>query len=260
MATQPREITDEMRAYWSEVMKSVRQADSSPREVCPICQGSKAVRHPVTGQLHACSCTAVGENRVLGAIGIPARFRECTFESFRSLCDEKTWAAKEHAVACCETYAREGCLSINGVVKHGLVLSGKFGVGKSGLASAICAARLAVGVDVRWCDHLQFCKKVQSTYSGNGDSEGIISAAAACDLLMFDDMGDSEQLGATTNDKRNITYDVLSRRHRDLMPLIGTTNLGIDAFIQHFGNRIFDRVWEMCHWIEVGGKNFRREA
>lgn len=210
---------------------------------------------------------------MLGNAGIPERFKDFTFETFRERCGVEHLEQKDWPLRCCEAFATAGSLALEGEIKPGVVLFGSFGTGKTGLASATLHARASGGQAVTWLDHIEFCKKVQDTYGEDSDlsSNKLITAAAQSEFLLFDDLGDIEQrfmmktasgpvlrMKPITDDKRGITYDVLTRRHRELKPTIITTNLGIDEFIEHFGERIFDRVWEMCHWIEVGGANFRR--
>lgn len=75
---------------------------------------------------------------------------------------------------------------------------------------------------------------------------------------MLDDLG-AERRSEYAQEQ---VFNVIDGRYRSGLPLIVTTNLGIDKIKKpdSIGNaRIYDRVLEMCHPIELSGQSRRRK-
>ena len=78
------------------------------------------------------------------------------------------------------------------------------------------------------------------------------------DLLVLDDLG-TERRSEYAQEQ---VFNVIDSRYRAKLPLIITTNLSIEEIKKpdSVGNsRIYDRVLEMCHPVEVTGHSRRRQ-
>lgn len=140
--------------------------------------------------------------------------------------------------------------------KHGLVLSGACGVGKTGLMYCIYRAREADGAV--WCDFNEMIALIQSTYgTKTNDTLKIIQALEFVPILLIDDMGDMARATGIPDDKRDKAYDILRVRHERKLLTIITTNLDYAGAKKQFGQRIYSRLREMAVWVTVGGRDLR---
>lgn len=73
--------------------------------------------------------------------------------------------------------------------------------------------------------------------------------------LVFDDLGAeyADDKGALLADLE----ELVDKYYADCKPLLITTNLGVDAFKQRFGQRISDRIREAGQWLSVKGESLR---
>lgn len=140
--------------------------------------------------------------------------------------------------------------------RHGLVLSGACGVGKTGLMYLIYRSRAGNGAV--WCDFNEMLALIQSTYGNKGnDTLKIIQALEFVPVLLIDDMGDMARATGIPDDKRDKTYDILRVRHERKLLTIITTNLDYQGMKRQFGNRIYSRLREMAVWVTAGGRDLR---
>lgn len=228
------------------------------------------VGHPFFGKAWKCICAQrqseayqaeKARQTRLERCNIPDIYRSYSLESFKALDvmkgkDEAFRMSKEMAMGLPPTLGQKS--------KPGLYLYGPFGTGKTGLAMSILNARLEAGASVHALDFRMFLGVVQDTYS-NGASEGndrrgkritrqqLIDYAADVDLLLIDDMGDKERIKPISDDQRDITFMLIQQRYLTFRPTIVTTNLEPQEFVDQFGGRIAQRIFERCHWCEVGG-------
>lgn len=212
-----------------------------------------------------CSCTLQNATynrlkRLLESGAVPPRFHAYSFETWANLPANQR-AGKESMLKLCRAFAAfEGPPSTDS--KLGVVLSGPVGRGKTGLASCVLLQRARRGQVVLWVDFSQFLRRVRNTYNAEiGITyEDVVGAAANAPFLFIDDMGDVARKADITDHTRDVMYDVVSERYNNLREMLVTTNLDIDSFRDQFGDRIADRIQEMCHWQTCGGENLRAIA
>lgn len=126
----------------------------------------------------------------------------------------------------------------------GLLLYGGVGTGKTFAAACIANALIDSG---RTCLMTNFEEK-----------QAYIDSFNQFDLLVLDDLG-AERRSEYAQEQ---VFNVIDARYRAKLPMIITTNLSIDEIKKpdSIGNsRIYDRVLEMCHPVEVTGKSRRRQ-
>ena len=256
--------------YWSDVRTSFHQSfpSPSPQPACPLCDGmgmylpDVPMDHPMHNKLIPCECQREARatrrltrvERLLGDSTDFARHRHLSFESFAAL---NRLDGKETALQLARDFAR-GPLQHDGVTKQGLVLYGRCGTGKTGLAIAALRERALLGEIITAIKFAPFVRQVQRSYGDDsGDADQLIDAAVYADVLFIDDMGDQEATGIASEDKRRIALAILEPRHARNAPTLFAINLDPAAFFAQFGDRLYQRVIELCFWAEVGGEVLR---
>lgn len=255
-------------AHLSQASSPLRQV-SPDQPVCQECNGIGwisrnvlDVTDPDFGKAFPCICQRAEIERkrfarLFGDAGIPERHKAFDFTTFLPYLCEKNTLAYQYS----QVLATGQMIEAEEMVKPGLLLWGRFGVGKTGLAAAVIKARLGNGEAALWVDYSRFISRVQRTYSGDQDVQGtdIVNAAASAPFAVIDDLGDYDRGNkAVSDDQRRITYEVISARHEKVLPTMITTNLEPGAFEAQFGARIYQRVLELCHIVPMGGGSLRR--
>ena len=136
----------------------------------------------------------------------------------------------------------------------GLLLYGGVGTGKTFAAACIANALIDTG---RTCLMTNFARVLNTLWSIE-EKQAYIDSFNQFDLLVLDDLG-AERRSEYAQEQ---VFNVIDGRYRSGLPLIITTNLGIDKIKKPdtVGNaRIYDRVLEMCHPIELSGQSRRRK-
>jgi DNA replication protein DnaC len=182
------------------------------------------------------------------------QFEGKTWETFEEVAD----SGKHNALETVRAFSEGEEVEFGGLVKTGLVLTGKCGIGKSGLMHLLYQAR--EGDRAVWIDYNALIAFIQSTYGDRGptDTQQIMHAMQGVKFLFIDDMGDVARVASTTDDRRDKTYEIIRVRHERRLPTYITTNLDRTAFSHQFGDRIAQRVFELCHWIPMSGAVLRK--
>ena len=188
--------------------------------------------------------------------GIPEHFRDFTIESLieRSLGDK----GKAEAIAAVSGYVENGYIldAATNRYKFGLVLSGDFGRGKTGLLTPVLRHMVAQGKTGLWIEMYDFLISVQSGYE-DGSSLAKLEAAQRADVILLDDFGDKSRTQPETDDRKRILYQLVNYRHNAGLPMLITTNLTAAEIGVQFGQRIAERILESCAWVKVSGENLR---
>lgn len=182
------------------------------------------------------------------------QFEGKTWETFEDVLDNGKRAALEVVRA----FADDDEVEYSALVKTGLVLSGKCGIGKSGLMHLLYQHR--EGDRAVWVDYNGLLAFIQSTYGDHAptDTQQIMHAMQSVKYLFIDDMGDVARAASTSDDRRDKTYEIIRVRHERRLPTFITTNLDRAAFAHQFGDRIAQRVMELCHWVPMSGAVLRK--
>lgn len=136
----------------------------------------------------------------------------------------------------------------------GLLLYGGVGTGKTFAAACIVNALIDTG---KPCLMTNFARVLNTLWSIE-EKQAYIDSFNKFDLLVLDDLG-TERRSEYAQEQ---VFNVIDSRYRAKLPLIITTNLSIEEIKKpdSVGNsRIYDRVLEMCHPVEVAGKSRRRQ-
>lgn len=136
----------------------------------------------------------------------------------------------------------------------GLLLHGGVGRGKTYAAAEVVNALADMGFSCRMTSFARIAGDLQNTR----DRNTYLQDLNRCRLLVLDDLGaerDTAYMG-------EIVFQVIDTRIRSGLPLIVTTNLTMEEIKNPatLGNsRIYDRLIEKCHPIEVQGVSRRRK-
>lgn len=186
---------------------------------------------------------------------IPPRFKEAHLSTNCQVYDnlDGKQAAYGRAKALAKDEAEKGGVSC-------LLLAGDFGSGKTWLATAVFKeliwkrpARTAT-----WAKWYDVVRAVQATYSDNETSaHSVLRSYQTVDVLLLDDMGGFER--GQTDDQRQLLYELIDYRCDYLLPTIITTNLDQKGLIDQFGERVFNRLLQMCEFSRMTGANLREK-
>lgn len=135
----------------------------------------------------------------------------------------------------------------------GLLLFGDTSTGKTFAAACVANALIDKGVPVLMTNFSQIINRIQEGFKGRQD---YIDSLNGFDLLVIDDLGaerDTEFMNETV-------YTIIDSRYRAGLPMIITTNLDAKTMMQEkeiSRKRIYSRILERCHPIEVKGADRR---
>lgn len=223
-------------------------------EFCQCEKGAATSRywHRRAGEMRANALERLFKNAA-----IPARFADLTIATLARINDP----GKAEAIAACQSLIEHGAIPQRGLPRNSLLLSGPFGVGKTGLLTATMLHFLEQGQVGLWIEYYDLVLAVQSGYS-DGSSAQRMEAARNADWLLLDDVGDLERkangaVAPETDDRRKILYQILNHRHNNRLPTLITTNLNPGQFSVQFGARITERLMESFAIVGIGGQNLR---
>ena len=136
---------------------------------------------------------------------------------------------------------------------RGLLFWGTVGTGKSYAAACIANELLNRKIPVVMTS---FVKVLQVIQDNTENETEFVNRLCAARLLIIDDLGTERN----TDYALEKVYNVIDSRYRTGKPLILTTNLNLQDMqmtqdIRH--QRIYDRIFEMCHPVMVNGTSWR---
>jgi len=165
----------------------------------------------------------------------------------RSLSNYNVEAGNKEAYEACMDYAK----ALHPYSREGLLLWGPVGTGKTHLAVGILKIALQrglTGTHLKVPDLLEEIRKGYDT--GNHTCE---SRAKNYHLVILDDLG-AEKVTEWVREK---LYSIIDSRYEGQKPTIITTNCSPAELTERIGERITDRLREMCKVVKVDGKSYR---
>ena len=136
---------------------------------------------------------------------------------------------------------------------QGLLLYGAVGTGKSYYAACI-VNRL---IDNEYSAHMtNFSRIINTMQNGYDGKQEYLDSFNNFKLLVLDDLGIERE----TSFMNEQVYNIIDNRYRSNLPMIITTNLTYGDIVNCKDmdkRRIYDRILEVCHPVEVKGESRR---
>lgn len=140
--------------------------------------------------------------------------------------------------------------------RKGLLFYGNVGTGKTYAAACIANELISRGVPVLMTNFSRIINRLQERFEGR---QKYLDSLNNFDLLIIDDLSAERN----TEFMNEAVYTVIDARYRAGLPLIVTTNINVQKMMSETElarQRIFSRVLEQCHPIEVAGSDRRVQA
>lgn len=138
----------------------------------------------------------------------------------------------------------------------GLLLHGTVGTGKTYLAACIANRLIDNGYSAMMTNFARLTNKIQGMYEGKQEYIDSLNRYA---LLVIDDLGAERK----SEFMQEMVFNIIDSRYRAGLPFIVTTNLTADEIKNppDIGySRIYDRVLERCHPVEISGQSRRKQS
>ena len=136
----------------------------------------------------------------------------------------------------------------------GLLLYGTVGTGKSHVAACIANALLSDEKKVLMTNFATIINTLQNSFQGRQE---YIDSLNRYSLLIIDDLGAER----SSEYMQENVFNIIDARYRSGLPMIVTTNLTGDQLVNPSEisyARIYERILERCHPIEVKGTSIRK--
>lgn len=206
--------------------------DIEPQYSCPRCRDTGFV----DGRM--CECYRnLRRSLAYQALSAELPLEQCTFEGFSlDYYRDDPAALKQMSVILqsCRTYAENFRPR-----SPSMLFWGGTGLGKTHLSLAIANIVLYKGFGVVYGTAQRFAVAMEKErFDRDSDSEGTAGNLKDCDLLILDDLG-TEFSSAYSN---AAIYDVVNARLMAERPTIISTNYGIHALEERYGERFTSRI------------------
>lgn len=229
-----------------------------PLKECQVCDCRIGVAVAAYWQRKETAAQQLRLNRLFAGAGIPTRFQNLTVETLRERAGDDP--EKQAAFAAVQQFIDEGVVlcPITHRYKAGLIISGEWGIGKTGIITAALRVALEKGKSGLWIEMYEFLGAIQKGYDTH-DSDAKLEAAQKADIILIDDLGDVERTKPESDDRRKLLYELINYRHNYDLPMLITTNCDAELIARQLGTRTMERIFESCAWIQMGGRNLRME-
>lgn len=241
---------------------------------CEFCGCASGVAQLAYWQRKVTSGNQARLDKLFTSAGIPPHFQGLTLETLIALAGDDP--EKAAAIAAVQEFIATGSVTdpASGKLKQGIIVSGHFGCGKTGVLTPALLNAVHNGASGLWIEMYDFIDSIQSGYGkrdeysnrpeekaaredAREDADQRLAAAQKAGIILLDDFGDVERPQRETDDRRRLLYLLINHRHNAALPMLITTNCDGAQLAHQFGARTVERVMESCAWVEMGGRNLR---
>lgn len=203
---------------------------ATPVADCPSCRGRGFVVTSVASgpdSARPCECRRAPPIAVqLSDAGVPARYRECTLDGFRTTGQSSEGQQLLAAKSQCRTYVEEFLHSDGDLATSGLLFVGRPGCGKTHLAVAVMRELMAAyGVRGRFVDFTDLIHRLQATFdpSSSTSKRQLLDPLRRADVLVLDELGAQKPSPFV----QDVLYLLINGRYADRLPTLFTTNCAL---------------------------------
>jgi DNA replication protein DnaC len=225
---------------------------------CPHCGGLGYLRadvpidHPKFGRLEICVCRQrdVSEqvrNRLYSLSHLD-ELKELTFESFQPRGRKGLGEMQANSLEMAFNQARHYAQNLNGW----LLLRGGFGSGKTHLAAAISNFAVGMGVPTLFLTVPDLLDMLRFSYDSEDTTfERRFDEIRSAPLLILDDFGTQNATGWA----QEKLFQIINFRYINKLPLVVTTNLGLDEIDARIRSRLTDP--ELVTDVRINAPDYR---
>lgn len=145
--------------------------------------------------------------------------------------------------------------------KRWLLIIGSVGTGKTTLANAVCDVLNAVNKATKegiWSAPVEKISAIKLSQLARTNEEKLQSVKKSL-RLFIDDLGtETDNVKIFGNTISPITETIFERYDSTNSVTIITSNLNTEQIAQNYGERVADRLKEMCNKIVINTKSFRK--
>ena len=176
--------------------------------------------------------------------GVGKRFLTATFENFER---KRMPKAYDIALGFAEKFDQND--------GEGLIFTGDVGTGKTHLAAAIAAKIIRNNsATVEFVSYVEVLTNIKAAFSNHSEEAYMLEERMRkTDLLVIDDLG-KEKPSPFTNE---LFYRVVNGRYKDRLPMIITSNYGVESLSERLDYPVFSRLVAMCKVVEMRGIDYR---
>ncbi|MGQ0792973.1 MAG: ATP-binding protein [Deltaproteobacteria bacterium] len=232
-------------------------------EKCAVCGGVGsvfAVNEKGYNYLKPCPvCGVVRRNlKLYNLAAIPSRYSDVLQPDARFKPKNQR---QEHALVYAKDFVKKY------PAHRGFLLMGRAGLGKTHLAiGAISELMLKYGVRCSFKDFFYLLTELKEAYTQSSSENDVLQPLIDAEVLVIDELGK----GKNSEWELNILDQLISKRYNASKTTLITTNFvsreasakqGVedrDILEVRVGERISSRLWEMCEFLPMEGKDHRR--
>lgn len=225
---------EQLCATQAEIFKTTYAPPSAPVYTCPRCNDTGYV----SGRL--CDCVQdLAKSIWFEELSAKMPIDRCSFDNFdlSYYPDDGSGKSNPRVVA---TTTLQICKNFVETFPCGnnLLFSGKPGLGKTHLSLAIGAALIEKGYSVIYSPAQNIIDAILRERFLYTDSGDVITAVAACDLLILDDLGTE----VSTTSAVSVVYNLINTRILENKSTIISTNLDPDEIEKRYNARVLSRI------------------
>ncbi len=253
ISAQLERLAQQRSEYLSE--HGIPQRFAEPDWDCSLCEDTGVVG----GRTCRCQQQRLLANRFQGA-RLPERLREQTFQQF-----SLEWYAAEkptplgiserqnaqEALNSCQAFVAR--VMEDAKQAPSLFISGKTGLGKTFLCSAICHALSENGIVSLYTTYSDLINSVKASFDAFSSGEDLMTLAREVPVLILDDLG-AEYV---TEFSVRCLFDIVNHRRNERLPLVISSNLSLADVATRYDDRIASRLLEICLPVRIYGRDIR---